>query len=128
MNNVTLFGRLTKDPEVRYGNDYAMARFTVAIDRPPKQDGTKEADYPRVVTFGKQAENVEKYLHKGDRVGIIGRLQTGSYEGKDGNKVYTTDVVASRVRFVETKKDRQENPAPDNSGSWEQVTDEDIPF
>ncbi len=101
MNNVSLIGRLTRDPEVRYsGNNMAIARFSIAIDRPPRQDGTKETDFPNIVVFGRQAENCEKYLAKGKMVGVSGRIQTGSYTNKDGNKVYTTEVVANRVEFL----------------------------
>lgn len=97
MNAVQLIGRLTKDPEIRYAEgQMAIARFTVAIDRPPR-DGKKEADFPNVVVFGKQAENCGKYTAKGKLIGIEGRIQTGSYTNKNGDKVYTTDVIANRV-------------------------------
>lgn len=102
MNSVQLIGRLTRDPEVRYtGNQMAVATFSIAIDRPPKPDGTKETDFPRITVFGRQAENCEKYLVKGRLVGIEGRIQTGSYTNRNGDKVYTTDVVANRVEFLE---------------------------
>jgi single-strand DNA-binding protein len=103
MNNVTLIGRLTRDPEVRYtsGSQMAVARFSIAIDRPSRQGGEKQTDFPSIVVFGKQAENCERFLTKGRLVGIEGRIQTGSYTNKDGNKVYTTDVVANRVEFLE---------------------------
>ena len=103
MNSVALIGRLTKDPEVRYisENQTAVASFTVAIDRPVKAGQEKKADFPRVTIFGKQAENCEKYLAKGRLVGVQGRIQTGSYTNKDGVTVYTTDVVADRVEFLE---------------------------
>ena len=105
MNSVILLGRLTKDPEVRYTNsNMAVARFSLAIDRPAK-DGEKKADFPNIVVFGKQAENCERYLHKGQRAAVEGRLQTGSYERQDGSKVYTTDVVANRVEFIDWKTD-----------------------
>lgn len=103
MNSVVLIGRLTRDPEVRYtsGTQMAVCTFTVAIDRPVKKDGEKQADFPRVICFGKQAENCERFLAKGRLVGVQGRLQTGSYTNKDGATVYTTDVVADRVEFLE---------------------------
>ena len=102
MNSVQLIGRLTRDPEVRYsGDNMAIATFSIAIDRPPKRDGTKETDFPRITVFGRQAENCEKYLVKGRLVGIEGRIQTGSYTNRNGDKVYTTDVVANRVEFLE---------------------------
>ena len=81
----------------------AIARFSIAIDRPPRRDGTKETDFPNIVVFGKQAENCEKYLVKGRLVAIEGRIQTGSYTNKDGQKVYTTDVVVERHEFVDSK-------------------------
>ena len=103
MNSVVLIGRLTRDPEVRYtaSTQMAVATFTVAIDRPVRGGGEKQTDFPRVTVFGKQAENCEKYLAKGRLVGVQGRIQTGSYQNKDGVTVYTTDVVADRVEFLE---------------------------
>ena len=103
MNSVVLIGRLTRDPELRYtsGSQMAVATFTIAIDRPVRAGGEKQTDFPRVTVFGKQAENCEKYLAKGRLVGVQGRLQTGSYTNKDGATVYTTDVVADRVEFLE---------------------------
>lgn len=110
MNICVLIGRTTREVEVRYtGDNMAIATFNIAIDRPPKRDGTKETDFPRVTCFGKTAENCEKYLAKGRLVGITGRIQTGSYTNKNGDKVYTTDVVADRVKFLEwgEKKEKQ---------------------
>ena len=103
MNSVVLIGRLTRDPEVRYtaGTQMAVCTFTVAIDRPVRAGGEKQTDFPRVTVFGKQAENCERFLAKGRLVGVQGRLQTGSYTNKDGATVYTTDVVADRVEFLE---------------------------
>lgn len=104
MNNVILIGRLTKDPELRCtsGTQMAIATFTLAIDRGKDKNGeSKGADFPRVMVFGKSAENCEKFLKKGRLVGIQGRIRTGSYENDYGNKVYTTDVIADRVEFLE---------------------------
>ena len=103
MNKIMLIGRLTRDPEIRYtaSTQMAVATFTVAIDRPVRAGGEKQTDFPRVTVFGKQAENCEKYLAKGRLVGVQGRIQTGSYQNKDGVTVYTTDVVADRVEFLE---------------------------
>lgn len=111
MNSVVLIGRLTRDPEIRYtaSTQMAVATFTVAIDRPVRAGGDKQTDFPRVTVFGKQAENCEKYLAKGRLVGIQGRLQTGSYQNKDGVTVYTTDVVADRVEFLEWGDRQQED-------------------
>lgn len=138
MNNVTLIGRLTKDPEIRYtsGSQMAVARFSIAIDRPVKQGEDKKADFPSIVVFGKQAENCEKYLAKGRLVGIEGRIQTGSYTNKDGKNVYTTDVIASRVEFIDWgEKSRQNgnaNPtAPsddDIPAGFSRIDEDDIPF
>ena len=105
MDNVVLIGRLTKDPQIRYtsGSNTAVASFTIAIDRPARQGEQKQADFPRIIVFGRQAESCEKYLEKGMRVGISGRIQTGSYQNRNGDTVYTTDVVANRVEFLEWK-------------------------
>ena len=95
---------LTRDPEVRYtsGSQMAVATFTIAIDRPQRQDGgEKQTDFPRITVFGRQAETCEKYLKKGRMVAIQGRIQTGSYTNKNGDTVYTTDVVANRVEFID---------------------------
>lgn len=131
MNQVILIGRLTKDPEIRYtsGTQMAVATFTVAIDRPVKSGEEKKADFPRVTVFGKQAENCERFIGKGSLVGIHGRLQTGSYTNKDGATVYTTDVVADRVEFLDRRSSGQAAPEPDGeypSGFSE--TTEDCPF
>ena len=103
MNLVVLIGNLTRDPEVRYSqSQMAIAKFTIAINRYVK-DGDNQADYIRVTAFGKQGELVETYLKKGNKVAIEGRIQTGSYEDKDGKTVYTTDVIANRIEFVEKR-------------------------
>lgn len=103
MNSVILIGRLTRDPELRYtgGNQMAIAKFSLAVDRPVRQGEERKADFPRITVFGKQAENCEKYLTKGRMVCVQGRIQTGSYQDKDGKTIYTTDVVADRVEFLE---------------------------
>lgn len=132
MNSVNLIGRLTRDPETRYTSDTqtAVTRFSIAIDRPGKDKG---ADYPNIAVFGKQAENCEKFLKKGRLVGVQGRLQTGSYERSDGSKVYTTDVVADRVEFLEWAEPTPA-AAPEPVKEPEYVPDgfegvqEDIPF
>ena len=133
MNNVVLIGRLTRDPEVRYtaGTQMAVATMTLAIDRPVKSGGEKQTDFPRVTVFGKQAENCEKFLAKGRLVGVQGRLQTGSYTNKDGATVYTTDVVADRVEFLEWGDRSQESTEPNKADEVPQgfaAIDEDIPF
>lgn len=130
MNKVILIGRLTKDPELRYTSNTqtAVSRFTLAIDRPVASGQERQADFIRITVFGKQAEAVDRYLKKGSQAAISGRIQTGSYDGKDGKKVYTTDVVANRIEFL----------SKPNSGEHhersESVTDafievgEDLPF
>ena len=115
MNSTLIIGRLTKDPQISYISDTqtAVARFSVAISRGKDKDGNdKGADFPSVVVFGRQAENCERYLSKGKLVGIEGRLQTGSYE-KDGRTVYTTEVIANRVEFLEwdSKEKKSEIPS-----------------
>lgn len=125
MNNVILIGRLTKDPEVRYSNDMTIAVFTLAIDRPMGKGKEKQTDFPRITVFGKQAENCDKFLAKGRLVGVQGRLQTGSYKDKDGKTVYTTDVVADRVEFLEWG-DKEKPKVPEG---FQQLDDTDgIPF
>ena len=106
MNKAILVGRLTRDPEVRYSqseNPTAVARYTVAVDRRFKRDGEPTADFIPCVVFGRSAEFAEKYFHQGMRVSISGRIQTGSYTNKDGQKVYTTDVVVEEQDFAESK-------------------------
>lgn len=108
MNMATLMGRLTRDPEIRYSGETKIANFDLAIDRPPRKDGTKETDYPRCVAFGKTADIVERYCRKGGRVTVQGRIQTGRYENKNGDTVYTTDIVAERVEIIDwPEQDRQ---------------------
>lgn len=107
MNIVILTGRLTKDPEIRYtqgAQPTCIARFSLAVDRRFKRDGEQSADFPNVIAFGKTAEFCEKYAKKGVKFNIEGRLQTGSYTKQDGTKVYTTDVVAERMEFGESKQ------------------------
>lgn len=104
MNKVSLVGRLTRDPEVRYTEGgTSIARFSIAVDRRFKSEGQPDADFPNIVAFGKTAEFIEKYFGQGNRIGLTGRIQTGSYTNNDGVKVYTTDVVAEEVEFVESK-------------------------
>lgn len=105
MNRVVLMGRLTKDPDVRYtqGSDpKAVARYSLAVDRKAKDaSGNRQADFISCVAFGKGGEFAEKYLHKGMKICITGRIQTGSYTKQDGTKVYTTDVIAEEQEFCE---------------------------
>ena len=135
MNSVVLIGRLTKDPEVRYTTGQepmAIATFSVAVDRPVRSGQEKKTDFPRVTVLGRQAENCERYLAKGRLVGIQGRIQTGSYTNKDGATVYTTDVVANRVEFLEWgNKEPQNggyNRSQDGVPSGFAALDDDVPF
>ena len=108
MNKVILMGRLTRDPEVRYSqgeNATAIARYSLAVDRRFRRDGDEQtADFINCVAFGKLGEFAEKYLRKGIKIVVTGRIQTGSYTNKDGQKVYTTDVVVEECEFAESKK------------------------
>lgn len=103
MNKVTLIGRLTKDPELRYtpGAGTAVTTITLAVDRRMTKDGQKEADFIPVVIWGKQAESTAQYITKGKLIGVAGRIQTRSYDAKDGSKRYVTEVVAEEVQFIE---------------------------
>lgn len=106
MNKVELMGRLTRDPEIRYSQDEkgtCVARYTLAVDRRFKQEGEENADFIRCVVFGKQGEAAEKYLAKGRKVAVVGRIHTGSYTNKDGQKVYTTDVIVEEQHFCDWK-------------------------
>ena len=106
MNKVILMGRLTRDPEVRYAqneNSTAVARYSLAVDRRFKREGEQDADFIGCIAFGRAAEFAEKWLHKGSKVVVTGRIQTGSYTNKDGQKIYTTDVVIEEQEFAESK-------------------------
>lgn len=115
MNKVILMGRLTRDPEVRYSQggaeQIAIARFSLAVERRFKHDGEQNADFISCVAFKKTGELVEKYLRQGSRITICGRIQTGSYTNKDGQKVYTVEVVVEELEFAESKGERNENNA-----------------
>lgn len=117
MNKVILMGRLTREPEVRYTsgeNLTAIARYTLAVNRTYKRKGEPEADFLNCVAFGKAGEFAEKYLRKGMRIVISGRIQTGSYTNRDGIKVYTTDIVVEEQEFAESKA---ANGQPTNSSN-----------
>lgn len=134
MNSVQLIGRLTRDPEIRYTDGGAsIARFGLAVDRRFKQENGADADFINIVSFGKTAEFIEKYFHKGMKVALNGRIQTGSYTDKDGKKVYTTDIVAENVEFCESKGNSANNdtPAPASDGDFMSVpdgTEDELPF
>ena len=138
MNKVILMGRLTRDPEVRYtqgDNAMAIARYSLAVDRRFKRDGEPDADFINCVAFGKSGEFAEKYLKKGTKVAVVGRIQTGSYTNKDGQKVYTTDVVVEEHEFAESKNsgssdNNQSAPANKNTDFMNipDGIDEELPF
>ena len=115
MNKVILIGRVVRDAEIRYSqgtNTTCIARYTLAVDRKFKQEGQPTADFINCIAFGKLGEFAEKYLHKGVKIAVTGRIQTGSYKNKDGNTVYTTDVVVEEQEFCESKsQNNQQNPA-----------------
>ena len=119
INRVVLVGRLTKDPELRYTpNGIAVARFTLAVNRTfSNSEGEREADFINVVVWRKQAENTANFLKKGSLAGIEGRIQTGSYEGQDGKRIYTTEIQADSVQFLEPRGDNSQgngNQRPSN--------------
>ena len=139
MNKVILIGRLTKDPEARYSqgqNSTCISRYSLAVDRQFKRDGEQTADFLNCVAFGKQGEFAEKYLKKGTKIAVTGRIQTGSYTDRDGKKVYTTDVVVESHEFVESKKesDQETQASPDGSVGTDGFMnipdgiDEELPF
>lgn len=146
MNKVILMGRLTRDPDVRYSQtangSMAVARYTLAVDRRFKKDGETNADFISCVAFGKVGEFAEKYLHQGTKIVVEGRIQTGSYTNKDGNKVYTTDIYVENCEFAESKSAADQNgvntapkpPKPSNVDADgfmtipDNVDDEGLPF
>lgn len=136
MNKVILMGRLVKDPDIRYSqgaNTTCIARYTLAVDRKFKQEGQPTADFINCIAFGKLGEFAEKYLHKGTKIAVTGRIQTGSYKNKDGNTVYTTDVVVEEQEFCESKSqsNSQPQPAQSNDNSWMNIPDgveDSLPF
>lgn len=138
MNKVIEIGRLTKDPEIRYSqgaNSTCIARYTLAVDRKFKQEGQPTADFINCIAFGKLGEFAEKYLHKGTKIAVTGRIQTGSYTNKDGNTVYTTDVVVEEQEFCESKSSNQsqgnDRPQASSDGFMsipDNLEDEGLPF
>ena len=125
MNKVILMGRLTRDPEVRYTpgkNSFAIARYTLAVDRKIRKDGDATADFINCVVFGRSAEFAEKYFRKGLKITIEGRIQTGSYTNRDGQKVYTTEVVVEDQEFAESKATSDANAGSfSHAGGFQQA-------
>lgn len=142
MNKVVLMGRLTREPDVRYSqgeSPMAIARYTLAVDRRFRRDGNEQsADFISCVSFGKTAEFAERYFHKGTKITISGRIQTGSYTNKDGQTVYTTEVVVEEQEFAESRNASQGNdysapaapsaPAGDGFINIPDGIDEELPF
>ena len=143
MNQIVLIGRLTKAPELRYTTEEkAVCNFTLAVDRPNRNGEEQKADFIRIQVWGKLAENCAKYLGKGRQIAVSGSIHTGSYQNRNGDTVYTTEVSADRVEFLGGKKDAEENtekPQPiqpvsdpeavgEFPAGFEPLEDDDIPF
>ena len=135
MNKVILIGRLTKDVETRYSGETAVSRYSLAVDRRFKREGEQTADFINCVAFGKSGEFAEKYLKKGMKIAVTGRIQTGSYTDKEGKKVYTTDVIVEEHEFCESKgsgTNESDVPTfkPDSNGfiSIPDGIEEELPF
>lgn len=148
MNKVCLTGRITHDLDLRYTpNGKAVIQFNIAINRPKTQDGEQIADFPSIVVWGQQAENLNKYQKKGSLISVIGRIQTRSYDNNDGKKVYVTEILAENIEYLESKK--SETPTSNNTtqettedpyanfgnqitledlDSKSVITDDDLPF
>lgn len=143
MNKAILMGRLTRDPNVRYtqgAESTCVARYTLAVDRRVKQEGQQSADFISCIAFGRNGEFAEKYLKQGSKIVVTGHIQTGSYTNRDGNKVYTTDIVIEEQEFAESKaaaeRNQQQEPQPqpqtetDENGFMNipDGLDEELPF
>ena len=144
MNKLVLMGRLTRNPDVRYSQGEkatCVARYTLAVNRRFRRDGEQDADFINCVAFGRQGEFAEKYFRKGIKIAITGRIQTGSYTNKDGQRVYTTDVVVEEQEFAESKSASESNagfapaerPAPSSAAgdgfmNIPDGIDEELPF
>lgn len=148
MNKVCLTGRITHDLDLRYTpNGKAVIQFNIAINRPKTQDGEQIADFPSIVVWGQQAENLNKYQKKGSLISVVGRIQTRSYDNNDGKKVYVTEILAENIEYLESKK--SESPTANNAtqettedpyanfgnqitledlDSKSVITDDDLPF
>lgn len=126
MNNVNIIGNLTRDVELRYTTDQKpIARFSIAVN-----DGygeQKRTSYIPIVVFGKQAENADRYLSKGSKVAVNGRIQTGSYE-KEGRTIYTTDIIASNIEFLSAKQSANGERKPDEPSGYTALSEDEVPF
>ena len=139
MNKVLLTGRLTRDPEVRYSGETAVVRFTLAVNRKfVKDNSDQKADFINCIAFGKTGEFVEKYFSKGKKADLSGRIQTGSYTNRDGQKVYTTDIVVEEIEFGESKganqnQQKSDTPHPETDPDGfmdipDGIDDSELPF
>ena len=131
LNSVILIGRLTKDPDLRYTTSgTAVAKFTLAVDRPRRSDSEKETDFIPVVAWGKTAENCANYIGKGSLVAVEGRIQVRTYEAKDGGKRWVTEVVAGAVHFLDKRGERaaDTNVGGNEIGHEVEYDDDSIPF
>lgn len=137
VNNVVLVGRLTKDVELKYTQSgMAVAKFILAVNRQFKKDGQPDADFIACTAFSKTAENLANFMRKGSQIGVIGNIQTGSYD-KDGTRVYTTDVICNNIQFLESRQEQQggqqqqqyQAPQQQQKPQYQQpMNDEDLPF
>ena len=129
MNKIILMGRLTKNPEVSHSTSgNAFARYDLAVDRKFKKEGEPEADFFSLVSFGKQAEFVEKYLQKGTKIVISGRLQNNNYTNKEGQKVYGVQIITEEVEFAESKKNNDTSTQDADFLSVPEGLVEELPF
>lgn len=133
MNKCILIGRITRDPELRFspGTGIAISRFTIAVNRRKKEDGTQEADFIPCVAWRKQAENLANYQKKGNQIAVTGRIQTRSYDGKDGIKRYVTEVIAEEIQFLDkVNREINQSSGADYDSGWSDPIDDDdeIPF
>ena len=134
MNKVMLIGRITHDLDLRYTpSGTAVLQFNIAINRPKDENGEQKADFPTIVVWGKQAENLNRYQKKGSQIGIVGRIQTRNYDNNEGKKVYVTEVIAENIEFLESKKDASNfknltETQPTNNTSAESAEDPYVNF
>ena len=132
MNKVILIGRTTKEPETRQAGETQISTYTLAVDRKFKKEGQPDADFIRCTAFGRNSDFAEKYLRKGTKILVIGRIQTGSYTDKDGKTIYTTDVIVEEHEFVESKKAQEERIVEENAADGflpiNDIPDEELPF
>lgn len=139
MNKVILMGRLTRDPEIRYSqgeSQTSIARFSLAVDRRYKREGEPEADFFNCTTFGRLAEVAERYMHKGIKIAVVGRIQNDNYTNRDGQQVYSVRVIVDEMEFAEKRTDSSSAGGGAEAGTSEDgfmnipdgVSDENLPF